>query len=59
MAKKKKAVRRKKKAAASIGLSAAETRVNTGAAEALAPLVERDGGAVLGPIAIRLAPSRC
>src|SRR5262245_24639327 len=48
MAKKKKAVRRKKQAAASVGLSPAETRTNTGAAEALAPLVERDGGAVLG-----------
>ena len=48
MAKKKKAVRRKKQAAASIGLSPAETRTNTGAADALAPLVERDGGAVLG-----------
>ena len=48
MAKKKKAVRRKKQAAASIGLSAAETRASTAAADALAPLVERDGGAVLG-----------
>jgi len=48
MAKKKKAVRRKKQAAASVGLSPAETRTNTGAADALAPLVERDGGAVLG-----------
>src|SRR4029450_13822872 len=48
MAKKKKAVRRKKKASASIGLSPAETRTNTGAADAMAPLVERDGGAVLG-----------
>jgi ParB family chromosome partitioning protein len=48
MAKKKKAVRRKKQAAASIGLSVAETRASTAAADALAPLVERDGGAVLG-----------
>jgi ParB family chromosome partitioning protein len=48
MAKKKKAVRRKKQAAASIGLAAAETRASTAAADALAPLVERDGGAVLG-----------
>ena len=48
MAKKKKAVRRKKQAAASIGLSASETRTGTREADALAPLVERDGGAVLG-----------
>jgi ParB family chromosome partitioning protein len=48
MAKKRKAVRRKKQAAASIGLSPAETRTDTGAAEKLSPLVERDGGAVLG-----------
>jgi ParB family chromosome partitioning protein len=48
MAKKKKAVRRKKQPAASIGLSPAETRSGTGAADALAPLVERDGGVVLG-----------
>ncbi len=48
MAKKKKAVRRKKQAAASIGLSTAETRTGAGPAEALAPIVERDGGAVLG-----------
>jgi len=48
MAKKKKAVRRKKQAVASIGLSPAETRTGTGAADALAPLVERDGGVVLG-----------
>jgi ParB family transcriptional regulator, chromosome partitioning protein len=48
MAKKKKAVRRKKQAAASIGLSPAETRTNTDAADAMAPLVDRDGGAVLG-----------
>ena len=47
MAKKKKAVRRKKQAAASIGLSPAETHTGTGAADAMAPLVERDGGAVL------------
>jgi ParB family chromosome partitioning protein len=45
---KKKPVRRKKQAAASIGLSPAETRTGTDAADALAPLVERDGGAVLG-----------
>jgi ParB family chromosome partitioning protein len=48
MAKKRKAVRRKKQAAASFGLSPAETRTGTGAADALAALVERDGGAVLG-----------
>jgi ParB family transcriptional regulator, chromosome partitioning protein len=48
MAKKKRAARRKKQTAASIGLSPAETRTDTGAADALAPLVERDGGAVLG-----------
>jgi len=48
MAKKKRAVRRKKQAAASIGLSPAETRTGTATADALAPLVERDGGAVLG-----------
>ena len=48
MAKKKKAVRRKKQAAASIGLSPAETRTGVSAAEALTPVVERDGGAVLG-----------
>jgi len=47
MAKKKKAVRRKKQAAASIGLSPAETQTGTSAADAMAPLVERDGGAVL------------
>src|SRR6185503_1478859 len=45
---KKKAVRRKKQAAASVGLSAAETRTGTGAADAMAGLVERDGGAVIG-----------
>jgi ParB family chromosome partitioning protein len=45
---KKKTVRRKKQAAASIGLSPAETRTGLGAAEALTPVVERDGGAVLG-----------
>jgi ParB family chromosome partitioning protein len=45
---KKKAVRRKKQAAGSKGLSPAETRTATDAADALAPLVERDGGAVLG-----------
>jgi ParB family transcriptional regulator, chromosome partitioning protein len=48
MAKKRKAVRRKKQAAASIGLSPGETRTGTGAADGLAALVERDGGAVLG-----------
>ena len=48
MAKKKKAVRRKKQAAASIGLTPAETRTGVSAAEALTPVVERDGGAVLG-----------
>ena len=48
MAKKKKAVRRKKQAAASVGLSVAETRATTTAAEALAAAVDRDGGAVLG-----------
>ncbi len=48
MAKKKKAVRRKKPAAGSIGLSAAETRTGTGEADVLAPVVERDGGVVLG-----------
>jgi ParB family chromosome partitioning protein len=48
VAKKKKAVRRKKQAAASVGLSATETRTETGAADSLASLVERDGGAVLG-----------
>src|SRR5690242_16265138 len=47
MAKKKKAVRRKKQAAASIGLSASETRTDAGA-DALAALVDRDGGAVIG-----------
>jgi ParB family chromosome partitioning protein len=48
MAKKKKAVRRKKQAAASVGLSAAETTSATSATDAMAALVERDGGAVLG-----------
>jgi ParB family chromosome partitioning protein len=48
MARKKRAVRRKKRAASSIGLSPAETRTRTDAADTLAPLVERDGGAVLG-----------
>jgi len=47
MAKKKKAVRRKKQAAASVGLSPGETRTGTGTTDALAGLVERDGGAVL------------
>jgi ParB family transcriptional regulator, chromosome partitioning protein len=45
---KKKAVRRKKQAAASVGLSPAETRTDTGTADALKQLVERDGGVVLG-----------
>ena len=48
MAKKKRAVRRKKQAAASIGLSPAETVAGVSEAEALTPIVERDGGAVLG-----------
>jgi len=48
MAKKKKTVRRKKQAAASIGLSPAETRTGTASADALASRVDRDGGAVLG-----------
>ena len=48
MAKKKKPVRRKKQAAASIGLSPADTMTGLGALDALKPLVERDGGAVLG-----------
>jgi ParB family transcriptional regulator, chromosome partitioning protein len=48
MAKKKKALRRKKQAAASVGLSPAETRTGTGAATQLASLVEDDGGVVLG-----------
>ena len=48
MAKKKRAARRKKQAAASIGLSPAEMRTGTAAADELAPLVEQDGGAVLG-----------
>ena len=48
MAKKKKTVRRKKQAAASIGLSPAETRTGTASADALASLVDEDGGAVLG-----------
>jgi len=48
VAKKKKTTRRKKQAAASVGLSPAETRTDTGAADALAPLVDRDGGVVLG-----------
>jgi len=48
MAKKKRAVRRKKQAAGSIGLSPAETRSGTGAADALGTLVEGDGGVVLG-----------
>jgi ParB family transcriptional regulator, chromosome partitioning protein len=45
---KKKAVRRKKQAAGSIGLSVAEIRAGAAAADNMVPLVERDGGAVLG-----------
>ena len=45
---KKKAVRRKTQAAGSIGLTPAETRAGTGPADSLAPLVEGDGGVVLG-----------
>jgi ParB family chromosome partitioning protein len=48
MAKKKAVRRRKKQEAGSIGLSPAETRTGTGAADPLARLVERDGGVVLG-----------
>jgi ParB family chromosome partitioning protein len=48
MAKKKKAVRRKKREAASVGLSASETTSGVGKADELRPLVERDGGAVVG-----------
>ena len=48
MAKKKKTARRKKQAAASVGLTAVETRTSTAVADALTPLVERDGGAVIG-----------
>ena len=48
MPKKRKAVRRKKQASASVGLSPEETRAGSGATDALAALVERDGGAVLG-----------
>ena len=48
MAKKKSAARRKKQAPASVGLSPAEMQSGTGPADAMAPLVERDGGAVLG-----------
>ena len=48
MAKKKKVVRRKKQAAGSIGLTPVETGSRTAAADALVPLVERDGGVVLG-----------
>jgi ParB family transcriptional regulator, chromosome partitioning protein len=48
MAKKKVVRRRKKQEAGSIGLSPDETRTGTGAADALARLVERDGGVVLG-----------
>ena len=48
MAKKKRAVRRKKQAAASVGLSPAETRAGTAEADALVPIVEKDGGVVLG-----------
>ncbi len=48
MAEKKTIVRRKKATAASIGLSPAETRTGIGAAEAWTPVVEGDGGTVLG-----------
>ncbi len=48
MAKKKKAVRRKKQAASSIGLSPAETRTGTASSDALALLVDQDGGVVVG-----------
>ena len=49
MAKKKKAARRKKAAAGSVGLTTAQVRIaNDPHARALAPLVEADGGAVLG-----------
>jgi ParB family chromosome partitioning protein len=48
MAKKKQAVRRKKQAAASVGLSPAETRAGTSATDKLASLVDDDGGVVLG-----------
>jgi ParB family transcriptional regulator, chromosome partitioning protein len=48
MAKKKKAVRRKTQAAASTGLSVSEIGSSPGPAYAMAPLVERDGGVVLG-----------
>jgi ParB family chromosome partitioning protein len=48
MAKKKQAVRRKKQAAASVGLSPAETRTGTSATDKLASLVDDDGGVVLG-----------
>lgn len=48
MAKKKKAVRRKKQAAGSIGLSPAETNARSPEAEELTPIVEGDGGVVLG-----------
>jgi ParB family transcriptional regulator, chromosome partitioning protein len=44
----KKPVRRKKQAPASIGLAPADTRAASPAAESMAPVVERDGGAVLG-----------
>ena len=46
---KKKAVRRKKVAAASVGLTVAETgNVTGGALDRLAAQVEEDGGSVLG-----------
>ena len=44
----KKAVRRKKKAAASVGLSPAETRESTSDLDKLARVVEEDDGAVIG-----------
>jgi ParB family transcriptional regulator, chromosome partitioning protein len=45
---KKKARRRKKKEPASVGLSASETRERAAAADELAPVVEDDGGVVIG-----------
>jgi ParB family transcriptional regulator, chromosome partitioning protein len=45
---KKKARRRKKQAAGSVGLDPAETLTGTSAADSLMPVVEKDGGAVIG-----------
>jgi ParB family transcriptional regulator, chromosome partitioning protein len=45
---KKKARRRKKQAPASVGLDPAETLTATSATESLLPVVEKDGGAVVG-----------